>query len=101
MRIFGIAVLQPYRHLGVTALLFMEEIIRGVARGYRFAEASWVLEDNHLSNSSIQGRPGARSGTRPTGSTRSPSFECGLSSGIADRSPDGMTFRPAKDKFLA
>ena len=24
------------------------------AAGYRAAEASWVLEDNHLSNSSIQ-----------------------------------------------
>ena len=55
VRIFGVAVLKQYRPLGVTALFFLEEIIRGMARGYRAAEASWVLEDNHLSNSSIQG----------------------------------------------
>ena len=54
MRIFGVAVLKEYRHLGITAMLFLEEVLRGVARGYRLAEASWVLEDNPLSDKSIR-----------------------------------------------
>jgi GNAT superfamily N-acetyltransferase len=54
MRIFGVAVLKEYRHLGITAMLFLEEVLRGTARGYRLAEASWVLEDNQLSDKSIR-----------------------------------------------
>lgn len=54
MRIFGIAALEKYRHLGVTARLLNEIILRGTARGYRTAEASWVLEDNVQSNRMIE-----------------------------------------------
>jgi len=55
MRIFGIAALEPYRHMGITGLLFLETILAGLARGIRRAEASWVLEDNLMSNRSITG----------------------------------------------
>jgi len=54
IRIFGIAVLEKYRHLGITGLLFLETILRGRAKGYDAGEASWVLEDNVMSNRTIQ-----------------------------------------------
>ena len=54
IRIFGIAVLERYRHLGITALLLLETILRGRAKGIDIGEASWVLEDNEMSNRTIQ-----------------------------------------------
>ena len=54
MRILGVAALEKHRHKGITALLFLEAILRGWARGYRLAEASWVLEDNQLSDQTIR-----------------------------------------------
>jgi GNAT superfamily N-acetyltransferase len=54
IRIFGIAVLEQYRHLGIAGLLFLETILRGRAKGYDIGEASWVLEDNTMSNRTIQ-----------------------------------------------
>jgi hypothetical protein len=53
-RVIGIATLKKYRTKGITAMLFLEEVIRSVAGGYRHAEASWVLEDNQLSDESIR-----------------------------------------------
>ena len=55
-QILGVAALREERAKGITALLFIEVILRGLKRGYRKAEASWVLEDNQMSNQSIQGR---------------------------------------------
>jgi len=54
IRILGIAVLAQYRHLGITGLLFLETILRGRAKGIDIGEASWVLEDNDMSNRTIQ-----------------------------------------------
>ncbi len=54
IRIFGIAVLERYRHLGITGLLLLETILRGRAKGIDVGEASWVLEDNEMSNRTIQ-----------------------------------------------
>jgi hypothetical protein len=54
VRIIGVAALEEYRHLGVTAQLLLETIIRGMARGYNLGEASWVLEDNYMSNRTIE-----------------------------------------------
>lgn len=53
MRIFGIAALPKYRHLGITVLLLLETILHGTVRGYQLGEASWVLEDNVLSSRTI------------------------------------------------
>ncbi|MFO7870000.1 MAG: GNAT family N-acetyltransferase [Kiritimatiellia bacterium] len=53
VRIFGIAALPKYRHMGIAALLTLETVKRGSARGYNRGEASWVLEDNDLSNRTI------------------------------------------------
>ena len=54
IRIFGIAALERYRHLGITGLLLLETILRGRAKGIDAGEASWVLEDNDMSNRTIQ-----------------------------------------------
>ena len=55
LRVLGVAALQEDRAKGITALLFVEAMLRAYRRGYRSAEASWVLEDNQMSNLSIQG----------------------------------------------
>ncbi len=54
MRIFGIGAIEKYRHLGVTALLLVETIQRGLKKQYQTCEASWVLEDNVMSNRTIE-----------------------------------------------
>ncbi|MCU0723857.1 MAG: N-acetyltransferase [Planctomycetes bacterium] len=54
MRIFGIAALEKYRHLGITAMLFAETLQRGWVRGYQVLEASWVAETNLMSNRTIE-----------------------------------------------
>ncbi len=54
IRVVGIAALPQYRHMGITALLMLETISRGLPKGYDTAEASWVLEDNVMSNRTIQ-----------------------------------------------
>jgi hypothetical protein len=54
-RVLGVAALQEDRAKGITALLMVEVLLRGIKRGYFSAEASWVLEDNQASNASIQG----------------------------------------------
>ena len=53
-RVLGIATLKKHRRKGITAMLFLEEVLRSMAGGYRRAEASWVLEDNQLSDESIR-----------------------------------------------
>jgi len=54
IRVLGIAALPRYRHLGIAGLLMLETITRGLPKGYDIAEASWVLEDNVMSNRTIQ-----------------------------------------------
>ncbi|HOD80247.1 MAG: hypothetical protein BWX88_00820 [Planctomycetes bacterium ADurb.Bin126] len=54
IRVIGIAALPQYRHMGIAALLMLETISRGLPKGYDTAEASWVLEDNVMSNRTIQ-----------------------------------------------
>jgi GNAT superfamily N-acetyltransferase len=53
IRVLGIAALEKHRAKGITALLLMEVILRSIEAGYHTAEASWVLEDNDMSNRTI------------------------------------------------
>lgn len=46
MRILILGVLPEYQRQGVDSVLYYELGIRGLRRGIRSAEASWVLEDN-------------------------------------------------------
>ncbi len=59
IRLLGVAALEEDRAKGITALLFVETLLRGLKRGYRLAEASWVLEDNQKSIQAIQGAAAA------------------------------------------
>jgi len=52
-RVFGIAALSKYRHMGIGPLLLHKMIIQSAARGYKGGEASWVLENNLLSRRTI------------------------------------------------
>lgn len=53
-RIFGIASLEKFRHMGITSLLLMQDILWAVELGYNVGEASWVLEDNIRSSRTIE-----------------------------------------------
>ncbi len=46
MRILTLGIKQQFRQLGLGALLYLEYLQRGTARGVSAAEASWILEDN-------------------------------------------------------
>jgi GNAT superfamily N-acetyltransferase len=50
VRIVILGVLPEYLNSGVGGLLFYETGRRGVAKGYPYGEASWVLEDNVMMN---------------------------------------------------
>ena len=45
-RVLLLGVLQQYRGSGVDALMYHRIWERGTAKGYRWAEAGWILEDN-------------------------------------------------------
>src|SRR5881396_127989 len=46
MRVLLLGVLREYRNAGVDALMYHWIWEKGCAKGYRWAEAGWVLEDN-------------------------------------------------------
>jgi GNAT superfamily N-acetyltransferase len=60
MRVFGIAAKAEHRRKGVAGLLMLDLIRRCQAKGYVEAEASWVSEDNVMSNRTIMAAVGAR-----------------------------------------
>jgi GNAT superfamily N-acetyltransferase len=45
-RVMTLGMKPQYQHLGLGAMLYMRTFQVGAARGYRTAEASWILEDN-------------------------------------------------------
>jgi GNAT superfamily N-acetyltransferase len=47
LRVIMLGVLPEWQGRGVDALLYKEIWEHGCARGYRWAEAGWILEDNH------------------------------------------------------
>jgi len=46
LRVILLGALQEYRQTGVDALMYHWIWTKGLARGYTWAEASWILEDN-------------------------------------------------------
>jgi len=46
IRVLMLGILPEWRHRGVDALLYKAIWEKAVARGYRWAEAGWILEDN-------------------------------------------------------
>ncbi|RMF56319.1 MAG: hypothetical protein D6748_13780 [Calditrichaeota bacterium] len=54
LRIITLGIKQKYQPLGLGALFYIEIIKRGLAKGYRSGEMSWILEDNDLMNKAAQ-----------------------------------------------
>ncbi len=46
IRVITLGVIKEYRGRGIDLLFYLETLRRGVARGYEWAETSWILEDN-------------------------------------------------------
>lgn len=46
IRVLLLGVLPEYRQIGVDALMYHWIWTKGIAKGYRWAEGSWILEDN-------------------------------------------------------
>ncbi|MEN3027376.1 MAG: N-acetyltransferase [Chlorobiota bacterium] len=60
MRIMVLGILPEYQNLGADAVLYYELGMRGLRKGIRFAEASWVLEDNWAMRNPLEKTLGAQ-----------------------------------------
>ena len=54
VRIIVLGVLPEYRATGAAGVLFYETAVRAKALGYKYGEASWILEDNEAMNHSAE-----------------------------------------------
>jgi GNAT superfamily N-acetyltransferase len=54
LRVFALGVIPEYRGTGVDALMYIETAKAALRRGYKWAEMSWILENNDMMNRSIQ-----------------------------------------------
>lgn len=54
LRVFALGVLPEFRGSGVDALMYIETARAALRRGYKWAEMSWILENNEMMNRSIQ-----------------------------------------------
>ena len=54
VRGFALGVIPEYRGRGVDAIMYLELIKGALARGYKWAELSWTLENNDMVNRSME-----------------------------------------------
>jgi GNAT superfamily N-acetyltransferase len=54
VRVIALGVVEKFRGRGVDALMYYETVRVARERGYRWAEASWILETNDMMNRAIQ-----------------------------------------------
>lgn len=54
IRIITMGVEHEYQKRGIDTLFYIETFNRGVEKGYKWAELSWILEDNTLMNRAAQ-----------------------------------------------
>jgi GNAT superfamily N-acetyltransferase len=54
LRVFALGVLPEFRGKGVDALMYLETAKAAVPKGYRYAEMSWILENNEMMNRAIR-----------------------------------------------
>ncbi len=54
MRILALGVLEPYRKMGIEACFYAGIMKKGLEKGMKMAEASWILEHNDLMNKAIE-----------------------------------------------
>ena len=67
LRVLLLGVLPEWRGRGIDALLYRRIWENGRARGFPWAEAGWMLEDNHAMRNALPAWASGR--TRPTAST--------------------------------
>lgn len=60
LRIMALGVLEPYRKLGIEACFYATIMKNGRKKGFKMAEASWMLEHNDLMNRAIEHMNGKR-----------------------------------------
>jgi GNAT superfamily N-acetyltransferase len=53
VRMLAMGVIPEYQKRGIDNMLYIETYRRGIARGYHWAECSWILEDNKPMNNSL------------------------------------------------
>jgi len=54
LRVFALGVLPEFRGQGVDALMYVETARAAFRKGYKWAEMSWILENNMMMNRAIQ-----------------------------------------------
>ena len=54
VRILTLGVLKEYRGRGIDAMFYRKTIEAAEKKGYKYGEASWVLEDNEMMNRAIE-----------------------------------------------
>ncbi len=54
IRIMALGVLEPYRKMGIEACFYAGIMKRGLDKGMKMAEASWILEHNDMMNRAIE-----------------------------------------------
>ena len=54
LRVVALGVLPEFRARGVDAMMYLETAKRAAPKGYRWAEMSWILENNEMMNRSIR-----------------------------------------------
>ncbi|NLF65807.1 MAG: N-acetyltransferase [Chloroflexi bacterium] len=54
VRVLALGVVEKYRGRGVDALMYYETVRAAHRRGYKWAEASWILETNDMMNRALQ-----------------------------------------------
>lgn len=53
VRIIALGIMPEFQRTGIDAVLYYELGTRGIELGYKFGEASWVLEDNEMMNKGL------------------------------------------------
>ncbi len=54
LRVITLGVVPEFRKRGLDSILYVDIYNRGIERGYRWAELSWILETNELMRSAIE-----------------------------------------------
>lgn len=54
IRVLVLGVIEKYRKRGIDAMLYYELAKASAARGYKWAEASWILETNEMMNRALE-----------------------------------------------
>jgi len=60
VRVMILGVKPAYQKRGIETLLYLELFLRGLGKGYKRGEQSWILEDNYLMQKGIEALGGRR-----------------------------------------